>query len=329
VPSAVLERSAPDADSRQGSRAPSPVGQAVGWPVGRPVGQEGESEVRALILGGGGLVGVAWETGLVAGLAEAGVDLRDADVIVGTSAGSMVGTRLAAGQDLRKPPVGRSVIDVPFAEGGPDVERMQAVFALWAGAETMTEALCAEIGALASAARTAPPETWIASTGGSLGVDDWPHERLRVTAVDVETGGFAVHDAASGVGLHAAIAASCAVPGLFPPVPIGGRRYMDGGVRSGTNADVALDPRADVALVVAPICTGTAVFGALAERCMDDEIARLRAAGTRVCRVIPGPAEIEAFGPNLMDPARTAAAHDAGHARGLELAGGEAAIWRS
>jgi len=273
-------------------------------------------------------VGVAWETGLVAGLAEGGLDLREADIIVGTSAGSMVGTRLAAGQDLREPPVGRAVIPVPFAEGGPDLERLGRVFALWSAADAMDEALCAEIGALAASARTADPAAWIDATGGSVGVEDWPVTPLRVTAVDVDSGRFEVHSARSGVGLAEAIAASCAVPGMFPPVPIGGRRFMDGGVRSGTNADVVIDVEPDVALVIAPICSRTAVFGPLAERCMDDEIAQLRAAGTRVCRVVPEDAEIEAFGPNLMDPARTEAARAAGHARGVELAAGEAAIWR-
>jgi NTE family protein len=285
--------------------------------------------MRALVLGGGGLVGVAWETGLVTGLAEGGIDLRDADLIVGTSAGSIVGTRLAAGQDLREAAVGSEVIPVPYAEGGPDLDRLREVFGLWAAAGEMTEALCAEIGALALSARTADPEAWIDSAGRSPGVEAWPERTLRLTAVDAKTGRFAVHDRNAGATLPEAIAASCAVPGMFPPVPIAGRRYMDGGVRSGTNADVALDVQPTVALVIAPICSATAVFGPLAERCMNDEIERLGRAGTRVCSVIPGPVEVEAFGPNLMDPARTTAAREAGHARGRALAREEAAIWLS
>jgi NTE family protein len=205
---------------------------------------------------------------------------------------------------------------------------MGEVFGLWAATSEMTEAMCARIGALAASARTASPQAWVASTGGTIGVPDWPETPLRLTAVDVENGRFAVHRAGSGVGLHEAIAASCAVPGMFPPVPIGGRRYMDGGVRSGTNADVALECEPEVALVIAPICTATAVFGALAERSMKEEIAALEAAGARVCGVIPGPDEVEAFGPNLMDPARTEAARAAGRARGRALADGEASIWR-
>lgn len=286
---------------------------------------------RALVLGGGGVIGVAWETGLVSGLAEGGVDLRRADLIVGTSAGSMVGTRLAAGQDLSAPhpPGGSGAPARPrVADGGPDVEKLGQIFKLWSEAETMTEERSAEIGALALAARTAPEDDWVAQTGGAVGVDDWPAVALRLTAVDAVSGAFEVHSRESGAPLDRAIASSCAVPGLFPPVSIAGRRYMDGGVRSGTSADLALDCEPDVAVVIAPICARTASFGPLAERSMWDEVGQLEAAGSRVCAVIPGDAEIEAFGPNLMDAGRAAAAREAGHARGLALARAEAALWK-
>ena len=75
---------------------------------------------RALVLGGGGPIGIAWHCGLAIGLREEGIELRDADIIVGTSAGSLVGTRLAAGQDLAEPTPGAQPLGLPFAEGGPD-----------------------------------------------------------------------------------------------------------------------------------------------------------------------------------------------------------------
>ncbi|MCH8167959.1 MAG: patatin-like phospholipase family protein, partial [Proteobacteria bacterium] len=74
----------------------------------------------------------------------------------------------------------------------------------------MTEETCAKIGALASAARTAEPAKWIASTGGSTGVEDWPRTELRLTAVDVKTGKFEVHSRLTGAPLAAAVASSCA-----------------------------------------------------------------------------------------------------------------------
>jgi NTE family protein len=116
---------------------------------------------------------------------------------------------------------------------------------------------------------------------------------------------------------------------MFPPITIMGRRYMDGGVRSGTSADVLLGDEPEVVLVIAPLARGTSSIGALAERCLDNEIAALRAAGARVVKVVPDAADLEAFGANLMDPSRAAPAADAGAARGRALAESLADVWRS
>lgn len=283
---------------------------------------------RALVLGGGGVIGVAWETGLLKGLAQGGIDVRSADVVIGTSAGSMVGTRVAAGHDIGEPaprPVG--VGGIPLPEGGLDGTSLTRVFAIWSQVEVMTEETCAKIGALASAARTAEPAKWIASTGGSTGVEDWPATELRLTAVDVKTGKFEVHSRLTGAPLAAAVASSCAVPGMFPPIEIGGRCYMDGGVRSGTSADVALDIEPDVVFVIAPICDAIAGIGPWAQRCMDDEVAQLRAAGSRVCAIVPEEKELEAFGGDLMDPGRVGPTREVALERGLALAKGEARVW--
>jgi len=285
---------------------------------------------RALVLGGGGVIGVAWETGLVSGLLEHGIDLREADLVIGTSAGSIVGTKLAAGQDLSakaEAPRDERVVAVPLPEGGPDVAKLTEIFKIWSETQVMDDAICARIGQLASEARTAAEEAWIASIAASVGVDDWPETELRITAVNVQSGAFEVHTRDSDAALHHAIASSCAVPGMFPPITLDGRSYMDGGVRSGTNADVALDREPDVTVVIAPICAATASFGALAERSLDAEVAQLRAAGSGLCVVLPGEQEIEAFGPNLMDAGRAEAARAAGHARGVQLAQGEAKLW--
>ncbi len=111
--------------------------------------------MRALVLGGGGVVGVAWETAVVRGLLEQGVDLRQADLIVGTSAGSLVGTRLAAGQDLHAPE-GAPLGAVPVPERGPDREKLREIFQRWSSIEIVTPEFCMKIGALSLAARTAP-----------------------------------------------------------------------------------------------------------------------------------------------------------------------------
>ncbi len=282
---------------------------------------------RAVVLGGGGVVGVAWESGLVAGLLEGGVDLRDAEGFVGTSAGSIVGARLASGQDLREP---APPVRPAMPAEGPDLVTLGEVFAKWSAAETMTAALMREIGRLALEARTAPETVWVQSIARSTGLDDWPARPYRCVGVDCERGEMRVFDAASGAPFARAAAASCAVPGMFPPVTIDGRRYMDGGVRSGTSADVLLEDAPRLVLALAPICEGTASFGALAERQLDAELAALAAleqAGAVSVKVVPEAREKVAFGDNLMDPQAAEAAREAGCARGRELAGAIAERW--
>jgi NTE family protein len=281
---------------------------------------------RALVLGGGGVIGVAWESGLIAGLAEAGLEVADADLIVGTSAGSIVGSRVAAGQDLSRP---RAHVNasLPMPEEGPDLESLRNIFGRWSSAGEVTRELCAELGALALAARTASEEAWISQTCGNLGFEDWPDDRLRIVTVDAGSGERVVHHAGSDAPLRSAIAASCAVPGMFPPIRIGDRHYFDGGVHSGTNADVALEIAPGVVLVVAPICAATAPFGALAERCLEAESRAIESKGGTLLPVLPGDADLAAFGPHLMDVARAPAALEAGRLRGRELVAELADLW--
>jgi NTE family protein len=281
---------------------------------------------RALVLGGGGVIGVAWESGFIAGLVEAGLDVADADLIVGTSAGSIVGSRVAAGQDLSRPHAPADA-SLPLPEEGPDLESLRKIFGRWSSAEEVTQEFCAELGALALAARTASEEALISRTCGNLGFEDWPAEQLRIVTVDAGSGERVVHHAASGAPLRSAIAASCSVPGMFPPVSIGDRRYFDGGVHSGTNADLALEIAPDAVLVVAPICAATAPFGALAERCLEAESREIVSKGGTILSVLPGDADVSAFGPHLMDAARAPAAREAGRVRARDLAAGLADLW--
>jgi len=283
--------------------------------------------MRALVLGGGGVVGLAWEAGIVAGLLDEGVDLREADAIVGTSAGSLMGTRLAAGQDVRQAEH-RTSVAVPMPEGGPDLDVLRDVFARWSTAARVDREFLLDIGALAGRARTAGEADWVAATGGSVGVASWPGDQLRVIAVDIDNAALVAFSRSSGAELARAIAASCAIPGMFPPITINGRRYMDGGVRSGTSADVLLPDRPCAVVVIAPIVTGTAGFGALAERCLDAEVTALEAAGCRVTRILPLAEEKQAFGNNLMDPSAAAAARAAGESHGRSIAADVERCWR-
>src|ERR1035438_2891456 len=185
---------------------------------------------QALVLGGGGVAGIAWMTGVLAGLAEAGQDVTGADPIVGTSARGARARQVDPALQARE------------IAAELDLEKIAAEFGeLLTGmtsADTAQEAQ-RRVGAFALAARTVPEAERRAAVSSRLPSPQWPARRILLVAVDAETGETRVFDRQSGVDLVDAVAASCAVPGVWPPVTIGGHRYVDGGVRSSDNADLA------------------------------------------------------------------------------------------
>jgi NTE family protein len=274
---------------------------------------------RALVLGGGGITGVAWEIGLITGLAEAGVDLAGADLIVGTSAGSAVAAQLTSGvplADLYAAQLSPHSGEIP-ARLGPNILLRYA----WAMLRTrQPERFRARIGALALGARTIPEADRKRAIAARVPVTTWPDRRLVITAVDAASGEFVTFDRDSGVDLVDAVAASCAVPGVWPPVTIGDRRYLDGGMRSTANADLA-DGHESV-VIIAPIPAGTGpMVGA------DRQAAALRGAGARVALVSPDAAAKRAIGRNVLDPARRGPAARAGYAQATSVAETVARVW--
>ncbi|MGZ4540032.1 MAG: patatin-like phospholipase family protein [Blastococcus sp.] len=275
----------------------------------------------ALVLGGGGITGIAWEIGVVAGLAEAGVDLSSADFVVGTSAGSVVGAQLTSGAELEAM-YGRQLAPAT----GEKVSRLNrgtmARFA-WAMLRTRGDhtSFRRRIGELALAAEkaglTPSEQERLDVIGGRLISTAWPERALAVTAVDAETGEFRTFDRDSGVPLVSAVAASCAVPGVYPPVSIDGRRYVDGGMRSAANADLAQGY--DRLVVLAPISRG---FGPMAS--VDAQVTGLVA---RVAVVSPDAASKTAIGKNVLDPAARAPSAKAGRAQAASVAAQVAEVW--
>jgi NTE family protein len=282
---------------------------------------------RAVVLGGGGTVGIAWETGVIAGLKECGIDLSHADLFVGTSAGSVAGTQLAAGVNALAVLAGQASHGPNRAFGGAPLPAadLAAIFERWNSVVEMTPDVAREIGAMALAVNTVPETAWVSAFDLLLGVPEWPEPRLLLTAVDVDSGEFIVWDRTSGVPIHAAVASSCTVPGLLPPVTINGRRYMDGGVRSGTNADLAAGY--DKVVIIAPIGSGAAGIGAFARRQLEREAKALGAGGSAVFILHPDEEALTAFGPNLMDAGRALPALQAGWRQGAACAGEVAGIW--
>ncbi|MGH2633805.1 MAG: patatin-like phospholipase family protein [Tepidiformaceae bacterium] len=280
---------------------------------------------RALVLGGGGPVGIAWETGLAAGLAEHGIDLREADIIVGTSAGSAVGAQLALGRvpsEMVTAIKGQAGAAPPAATGSApapaaDLTELMRLMARAASGESTPEAARAELGQFALRAQTPPEETFIAGFGRTLSGAAWPSRRFTCTAVDTADGSFVTWDNDSGVPLAAAVASSCSVPGIVPPITINGRRYMDGGMRSATNIDLVAGYDVVLAVVVraAELAAGNPMAEASKQR-LESELDAVRNAGGAVEVIAPDDAAIEVFGVNLMDFSRRTGAVDAGVRQG-------------
>ncbi len=289
---------------------------------------------RALVLGGGGPVGVAWESGLAAGLAEEGIVLAESEIIIGTSAGSIVGSQLALGRPAQE----LLAVQLALSEGDRPAQRLlqqvdtRALIDHFAGlfASGMPrEEMLKQLGALALSAKTASEQEWLGTFGSAHRLEKWPERRFICTAIDTADGSFVTWDKQSGVALGLAVASSCAVPGVFPPVTINGRRYMDGGMRSSTNADLARGY--DKVLVVSVTGSGAmAMRGPYALRArerLERELGGLRESGSAVELVVPDVASLEAFGPNLLDPSGRGEIAEAGLRQGRAEAARLRAFW--
>jgi NTE family protein len=302
---------------------------------------------RALVLAGGGVTGIAWESGVLAGLAAGGVDTQLWDLVVGTSAGAFVGARLtldgspqplfemqASAINAADMEAMRRVFGSGFARAlrWSRRPRLQWVGIIWLANLVVTsvmryavrngfrstasllktirrarqegdgQQITAQIGAVSNANRkrsTALADFWERDLGPNRG---WPATRLVTTAVDTADGSRALLDATSGVALVGAIAASTCLPGILPPVVLRGRRYMDGGLASAANADVASGH--DEVWVLSP-------FGAPS---LDQQVSDLRASGSIVNLILPSAAAQDAIGLGIgvMDPLNRPAAARAG-----------------
>ncbi len=281
---------------------------------------------HALVLGGGGLAGIAWEIGLLAGLDEASprnstLALRDADLVIGTSAGSAVAAQLASGLPLAEllarqtDPAKQS----PEIAADIDMDKVGELFGL-GQAPTDRAALRRQIGRVALLSETVSEAERHAVIEARVPVDAWPAEqRLLIVAMDANTGEERVFDRDSGVSLVDAVAASCAVPAVWPPVTIGDTRYVDGGVRSAENADLAAGHEIVLVLQAMELPDVTDLA---------DQVESLRAQGSTVLVVKPDADVLVAMGANPLDPAVRTPTAVAAQRQGAVLATEIAAFWR-
>jgi NTE family protein len=286
-----------------------------------------------LVLAAGGTLGEAWMRGLLDGATRAtGLDFRDCEYFVGTSAGSIVAAFLAAGREPDSGEEaraagdwGETVEDEAEAADG----RLAALgrFGMTAATPFAPLALAsvAPGGAVArAAALAAVPRPTRSMPGLARLVEQSGAEfdgRLRIAAVDRRSGKRVVFGApgAPAATVAQAVLASCSIPWVFAPVEVEGREYVDGGVWSPTNLDAVPARRGTDVLCLNPTAS-VRTLGSVANAAALAESLALRARGATVRTIRPDAAAAEAMGPNLMDRRRAAAALAAGYAQGRTLA---------
>lgn len=272
---------------------------------------------KALVLGGGGIVGIAWESGIIAGMKAAGIDVSTADIVVGTSAGSIIGSQLCSGKSFDQAETAdpELIEQLEQLNQALDLGLLGKTFALWTSTDSMTAPLAAEIGQLAKQASAWTEQQWLQNNHSMHQVDDWPQRDLRIVSVNCDSGEIGIHSR-HDTNLQQAIAASCAIPGMFPTITINGSQHMDGGVASGTNAQIVIADNPEQVLILAPITTATSPLGPAAEKALKEEITALEKNGSQVFSLTANTDDALVFGPNLMDPDKVQLTWELGFSRG-------------
>ena len=263
----------------------------------------------ALVLGGGGITGIAWELGILKGLADAGLDLTGADIVVGTSAGSVVGAQITSGHTLEN--LYATQLEPADHEIGANLSRSILLRMvppmLFPGSQ---ERKLSRMGSLALKAHRPGGVERIEVIRSRIEVEQWPDRDLRITSVEAENGEFVAFDRHSGVDIVHAVAASCAVPLVWPAVTIGDQHFIDGGMRSTANVDVARG--ADVVVVLAPLPRSFSKRTSIRAQLAD-------IAPSRSAVVSPDASALVEIGRNVLDPAKRADAARAGLRQAAEV----------
>ncbi len=279
---------------------------------------------RALVLGGGGVAGIAWMTGLILGLSERGIDIRTAEMMVGTSAGSAVAAQLGSTLSLNEL-FDRQVNPAQQTrELIPDARLLELLERALLTADSSFDKAeqTGRLGRWALATQTVTEAERRSVIAERLPSHAWPDSLLLIVAVDAETGETKIFDRLSGTSLVDAVSASCAVPGIWPPVTIHGRRYMDGGARSPDNADLALGYARTV--IVSPMGSARPELTGDTPR---QQIELLQSGGGKTYVVEPDKASASAIGANPLAPETRIPAATAGRSQGHAIAEDFARFW--
>ncbi|MDR0344643.1 MAG: patatin-like phospholipase family protein [Nocardiopsaceae bacterium] len=330
TPSSTLPLTAATASDRPRSGQDEPQIDATGRL--RAVGE------RALVLGGGGSAGNAWLIGVIAGLFDAGLDVTEADLIIGTSGGSTAAAQitsatpaellaaiLAAASQPRTGPVGSGGGRVPIGPVADHMERTSRIIAAAEDAADMRRRMGAAALEMDAASDGSAQTRWGATVAARLPSQRWPERTMLITAVDARTGEPVVFDRHSGVDLADAVAASCTNGFGVPPYSIGGNRYIDGGYRRNENADLAAGHGR--VLVLSPL-GGRSRHPLEWGMHLAAQADELRARGSRVETILPDSNSRNAFGSNLMDLSTRPPAARAGYNQGRAHAEQLIEFWR-
>lgn len=281
---------------------------------------------HALVLGGGGVAGIAWMTGLFLGLSERNVDLRDADLTIGTSAGATLAAQLGSTASLDE--LFQRFV-TPSSQSGeiePDARLLESFRQF---RSTLLSTLdpaerIRRIGKWALETPTVPESERRAVVARRLPNHYWPEAETQIVVVDAHSGEMIVFDRNSQVDLVDAVTASCAVPGIWPPVTIHGRRYIDGGVRSAENADLAKGY--ERILILSPMGTTLPRIGG---NSLNEQIELLHNAGGKTCLVSLDAKSRGAIGLNPLSLLTRRPAAEAGRQQGRRIAADVSTFWAS
>jgi NTE family protein len=282
---------------------------------------------RALVLGGGGSTGVAWLVGMLTGLEAAGTAATQCDLVIGTSAGSIVGARVALDEPLETTQQSLLHRDGALENesvANLDFEGMLKIFEAWTSMPDTSPASCRVIGQMALEVKTMDSARFRELVNADV-PQQWPTRQFIATAVDANTGEFVTFGNNDSASLRDAIASSICVPGIFPPAEVNGKRLVDGGLRSGTSADLAIGH--DFVLVLAPIGSLSDGMDPGARALAEAEVAMLRENGATVTLVFPDETSNATIGINRMDPTIAESVFEQGKRQGGELGAFMKARW--
>jgi len=286
---------------------------------------------KALVLSGGGITGIAWELGILRGLEECGVDVTNANLIIGTSAGSIVGAQIISETSLEEL-YKLQLIPIEESEerqvqfNRTEFQKIMAA-AILSSPDSQTARACIGKASLSSA--TISEEERQKIINSRLPNKEWNQKKkLIINAVNARTGEWVKFDHNSSVSLEQAVAASSAIPGIYPPTEINGEYYIDGSMSSGTNADLAQGYNKVLVIVAEPNMIHALMGPTMHRISFNEELKILKESGAKVWVILPDENSLKAKGKNPLDVNSRAASAKAGLKQGKILAEEVKSFWK-